>query len=121
MSCSHRAVISFNTAISSFDFACLGHSSFMARFVWAVQVYSHREGEWVRWFTNFSSEQNAQEAIQIFMRLAERSREYINWKVIKTIAWGKRAKAIKRNRKSQRKRRLAADAEGPASQMPNDD
>ena len=96
----------------------------MARYVWAVKAYSHRDFGWYRWFINFTSKQEAQEAIQMVMPLAKLSREYINWKVIKTIAWGKRAKAMKRQRKSQRKQCLrvrvrvfwrAADAEGQAA------
>ena len=78
----------------------------MARYVWAVKAYSHRDFGWYRWFINFTSKQEAQEAIQMVMPLAKLSREYINWKVIKTIAWGKRAKAMKRQRKSQRKQCL---------------
>ena len=59
------------------------------------------------------------------MPLAKLSREYINWKVIKTIAWGKRAKAMKRKRQSESAlkamKRAKADAEEGGCLSPPDD
>ena len=80
----------------------LEHMAIKPRYRYIVEIFTPRDGGWVRWFNCFESAEDAQQAYRIFAPLAGFSHEiHLNMRVRKIIVFY----PPRRKRRQRRRRR----------------